>query len=358
MTTRAAPVSAAEAKALFGDLAAAPAVLLAVSGGPDSTALLWLAARWRKALKSGPALIAVTVDHGLRKEAKREAAAVAKLAKALGVPHRTMNWTGAKPKFGIQQAARHARYRLLAAAAKKAGASHIVTAHTLDDQAETVLMRMARGSGLAGLSAMAKRSRLGGLILARPFLDIPKARLVATVVKAKLAYAEDPSNADPKYTRARLRRLMAGLAEEGLDARRLSLLARRLRRADAAIDAEVTRTAAALLTEAEGRITIPAAEFGRLPAEVGLRLLGRAMARMGDEGPVELGKLEALYAAALPYAQKPAKAQFRRTLAGGLLTIAGGELTVETAPTRRTRQSLTKRRPVEPKGAAKRAKTR
>jgi tRNA(Ile)-lysidine synthase len=357
MTSGAAPVSAAEAKALFGDLAAAPAALLAVSGGPDSTALLWLAVRWRRTLKSGPALIAVTVDHGLRKEAKREAAAVARLAKTLGVPHRTVRWTGAKPQSGIQQAARKARYALLAAAAKKAGASYVVTAHTLDDQAETVLMRMARGSGLAGLSAMPKRSRLGGLILARPFLDVPKARLVATVVKAKLAYAEDPSNADPKYTRVRLRRLMATLAEEGLDARRLSLLARRLRRADAAIEAEVTRTAA-LLTEAEGRITVPAAEFGRLPAEVGLRLLGRAMARIGDEGLVELGKLEALYAAALPYAQKPAKAQFRRTLAGGLLTIAGGELTIETAPARRARQSLTKRRPAAPKGAAKRAKTR
>jgi tRNA(Ile)-lysidine synthase len=151
---------------------------------------------------------------------------------------------------------------------------------------------------------------------------------------------------------------MARLAEEGLDARRLSLLARRLRRADAAIDAEVTRMAAALLTETKGRISVPAADFGRLPAEIGLRLLGLAMARMGDEGPVELGKLEALYTAALPYAQKPAKARFRRTLAGGLLTIAGGELTVETAPARRARQSLTKRRPVAPKGAAKRAKTR
>jgi tRNA(Ile)-lysidine synthase len=138
------PISAEEAASLFGDLAGASALLLAISGGPDSTALLYLAARWRKTSKAK--LTAVTVDHGLRKEAKREAVAVAKLAKKLGVPHRTATWAGKKPKSGIQQAARNARYALLVTAAKKNGATHILTAHTLDDQAETVLMRMARGS--------------------------------------------------------------------------------------------------------------------------------------------------------------------------------------------------------------------
>ena len=151
------PISADEAAALFGDLAGASGLLLAVSGGPDSTALLFLAARWRK--KSKAKLTAVTVDHGLRKEARREAAAVGKLARTLGVPHRIVKWSGSKPKSGIQQAARKARYALLASAAKKAGASHILTAHTLDDQAETVLMRMARGSGIGGLGGMARRSR-------------------------------------------------------------------------------------------------------------------------------------------------------------------------------------------------------
>src|SRR3954469_21582783 len=150
------PVSAPEANALFGDLAASPGLLLAVSGGPDSTALLWLAARWYKKLtgKTKTKLTAATVDHGLRKESVREAAAVGKLAKQLGVPHRILKWTGAKPKSGTQQSARRARYGLLAQAAKAAGAGHILTAHTVDDQAETVLMRMARGSGLGGLSGM------------------------------------------------------------------------------------------------------------------------------------------------------------------------------------------------------------
>ena len=136
--------------------------MLAVSGGPDSTALMVLAARWRKALKGKPALLAVTVDHGLRAAAKREAAAVGRLARKLGIAHRTLRWTGVKPKSGLQEAARAARYRLLADAARKAKAAHILTAHTRDDQAETVLIRMSRGSGLSGLAAMARISAVPG----------------------------------------------------------------------------------------------------------------------------------------------------------------------------------------------------
>ena len=208
-----APVSQSEAKSLFSGLEQFPALVLAVSGGPDSTALMWLAARWRKSLKAKPKLIAITVDHGLRKEAKREAAAVGKVARKLGIAHRILRWTGKKPTTGLQQAARAARYKLLAEAARKDKATHILTAHTLDDQAETVLIRMSRGSGLRGLAAMQRLSRLDGaepvLALVRPLLEVPKARLIATLKAAKIAYADDPSNRDPRFTRARLRALMA-----------------------------------------------------------------------------------------------------------------------------------------------------
>jgi tRNA(Ile)-lysidine synthase len=351
------PVFAAEAKSLFFGLESAPALLLAISGGPDSTALLMLAAQWIKGLKSKPKLIAATVDHGLRKESRREAAAVAKLAKKLGVPHRILLWAGKKPSTGIQQTARQARYRLLVEAARKAKASHVLTAHTLDDQAETVVIRMARGSGITGLGAMARRSRLDGLILLRPFLDVPKARLVATLRATKIPFADDPSNSDPKFTRARLRRLLPELAREGLDARRLSILARRLRRADVAIEAETDRVMAELAVEAAGQssIAFDADKFSRLPGEIALRLLGRAIGRIGDEGPVELGKLEALFAAATPAAQKAAKTPFRRSLAGALITILDRQLTVEKAPPRRNSeppQALTKRGPGNP-GKAK-----
>ena len=245
----AAPVSAAEAKTLFDPLASATALVLAVSGGPDSTALLLMAARWRQARKTGPRLLAVTIDHGLRRESAGEARAVARLAHALGVPHRILRWTGKKPATGLQQNARDARYRLLAKAAARAKAGAIVTAHTLDDQAETVLIRMSRGSGLGGLGAMAREAPLpvgGEAVLVRPLLEIPKARLIATLRRARIAFADDPSNRDPRFTRARLREVMCALAREGLDARRLSLLARRLRRAEAAIETAVDGAMAAL----------------------------------------------------------------------------------------------------------------
>ncbi len=245
-TAETSPVSATEAKALFSDLGHLPALVLAVSGGPDSTALMVLAARWRQSLKVKPALIAVTVDHGLRAQSRGEAAAVGRLARKLGLAHRTLRWTGAKPNTGLQQAARAARYRLLADAARKLGAAHILTAHTLDDQAETVLIRMSRGSGVTGLAAMTRLSALpasgqSALKLVRPLLDIPKARLIATLRAAKIPFADDPSNRDPRFTRARLRGLMPELAREGLDARRLALLALRLKRADMAIEAVVDR---------------------------------------------------------------------------------------------------------------------
>src|SRR5471032_3363114 len=156
------PVAATEAKSIFSDLKNLPALVLAVSGGPDSTALMVLAARWQKTLKAKPKLVAVTVDHGLRAEAKREAAAVGKLARKLGVAHRILKWSGKKPKTGLQEAARQARYRLLGEAARKVKATRILTAHTLDDQAETVLIRMSRGSGVTGLGAMARLTKLPG----------------------------------------------------------------------------------------------------------------------------------------------------------------------------------------------------
>jgi tRNA(Ile)-lysidine synthase len=350
-------VSAQEAKSLFAKLAHLPALVLAVSGGPDSTALLWLVARWQKSLKQKPALLAVTVDHGLRADAAREAAAVKRLAKTLGVPHRTLAWTGAKPATGLPQAARKARYALLAEAAHKGGAAHILTAHTLDDQAETVLIRMSRGSGLTGLAAMAQVSRLPNgsahINLVRPLLEVPKARLLATLRMAKVNFADDPSNRDPRFTRARLRGLMPELAREGLDAPRLSLLARRLKRADSAIEAMVERARRNLGQEAPdtGAIVFPADKFARLPAEIALRLVGRAVTQCGDEGPVELGKLEALHAAIA--AAQSGKTPLRRTLAGAIVTLAGGRLAVEKAPPRR-RKGLTTR----PAGGVKRPEAR
>ncbi len=332
----AAPVGAAEAKALFADFRTESALVLAVSGGPDSMALMWLAARWRRALKNGPSLLAVTVDHGLRPESAREARMVGAAAANLGVPHRTLRWRETKPVTGLPAAARAARYRLLGEAARRAGAGHVLTAHTRDDQAETVLMRLSRGSGLAGLAAMARLSPRDGIVVARPLLDIEKSRLAATVRKAKLGFAEDPTNVDLHYARPRWRALMPALAEEGCDARTLARLAGRLARANAALDLMADGAERYLVVRSGERPGWDAAVFAALPEEIRVRLLGRLLSRVGHEGPAELGKVEAL---ARRMGETAQRGRLKETLAGAVVRLDKGRLQVEPAPPRRARRS-------------------
>jgi len=349
------PISAQDARRLFAAWKAAPAIVLAVSGGPDSIALMWLAARWRRALARGPRLIAVTVDHGLRAEAAAEARDVKRLARSLDLPHRTVRWTGAKPRTGLPAAARAARYRLLAQAARAHGATHVLTAHTRDDQAETLLMRMLRGSGIAGLAAMARESEREGVRLARPFLNVSKSQLIATLKKAKIAFADDPTNRDTSFTRPRLRGLMPVLATEGGDVRNLARLASRLARANAAVEVLVDGAerylalggreashpefgAKAFDAKSFDAKTFDAKAFAAMPEEIRLRLLLRAIDRFGHEGPAELGKAEALLSALdRAVSEKTAERRIRlkQTLAGALVSLVDGRIRVEPAPPRR-----------------------
>jgi len=330
-------ISAQDAKLLFAAWKTAPAIVLAVSGGPDSIALMWLAARWRRALKQGPRLIAVTVDHGLRPEAAREARDVKRLAGTLELPHRTLRWTGTKPNTGLPAAAREARYRLLIRVARTSGATHILTAHTRDDQAETLLMRMLRGSGIAGLAAMTRETDRDGMRLARPLLDVSKSQLIATLKKAGIGFADDPTNRDTAFTRPRLRGLMPALADEGGDSRNLARLASRLARANAAIEVladGAERYLAALRGCDPARGGYDAAAFLALPEEIRLRLLKRAIDRFGYEGPAELGKVETLLVA-LDQAALAGEGKLRSTLAGALISLDKGRIRVEPAPPRR-----------------------
>jgi tRNA(Ile)-lysidine synthase len=331
-------VKPGEAATLFADLEDCRSLVLAVSGGPDSTALMALAARWRASLRRGPRLVAVTVDHGLRPGTAREARAVKRLAQQIGVEHRTVRWLGPKPATGIQEAARDHRYRLLAAVARRVGARHVLTAHTRDDQAETVLFRLARGSGLTGLAGMTRITACEQVVVVRPFLGLAKSRLVATLEAAGLNYVEDPSNADPRFARARLRRIMPALSAEGLDAPRLARLARRLARADRALQIQSDEAFSRLAAGPEpggGRIRLDLPGYCGLPTEIALRVLGTAVATLGQEGPAELGKLEALLAAILAAATAPRPALLRRTLAGAMITLEAERLIVERAPPRR-----------------------
>jgi len=331
-------ISAQHAKTLFAGWRAAPALVLAVSGGPDSIALMWLAARWRRSLKRGPRLIAVTVDHGLRPEAAREARDVKRLAQTLELEHRTLRWRGAKPRTGLPAAARDARYRLLAQAARQGGATHIVTAHTRDDQAETVLMRMLRGSGITGLAAMARETERDGVHLARPLLEISKAQLIATLTRAKISFADDPTNRDHNFTRPRLRALMPQLAAEGGDAKSLARLASRLARANAAVEILADGAERYLALKGAGADGgFDAHAFAALPEEIRLRLLKRAIDRSGHEGPAELGKVEALLAT-LDRAVAERRLTLKQTLAGAAISLAKGRIRIEAAPPRRGRR--------------------
>ncbi|GGI20125.1 tRNA lysidine(34) synthetase TilS [Bradyrhizobium guangdongense] len=347
------PISARAAKQLFAEFKSAPALVLAVSGGPDSVALMWLAARWRRSLARGPELNVVTVDHGLRTEAAREAREVKRLATELGLAHRTLRWRGAKPTTGLPAAAREARYRLLAQAARSAGASHVLTAHTRDDQAETLLMRLLRGSGIAGLSAMARLSMRDGIVLARPLLDVPKSQLIATLKRARIGFVEDPTNRDASFTRPRLRALLPQLAAEGGDIRTFARLSARLARANAAVEVLTDGAERFLRLRDRGPAPQPgvrsfeASSFASLPEEVRLRLLLRAINAHGHEGPPELGKVEALLAALdqaveLSMTGRPRigandRTLLKQTLAGALISLAGGRIHIAPAPARRSK---------------------
>lgn len=305
-------------------------VLLAVSGGPDSTALMLLAHRWRTAAGTATELHVATVDHGLRPESRAEAEAVGALAARLGLPHAVLTLPAPLPKARLQEAARHARYEALLAHALRVGAGAVATAHTLDDQAETVLFRLMRGSGLGGLAGIPAERPLQTLTILRPLLGRPKAELVALCEAAGVAFAEDPSNRNPRFARTRLRALLPSLAAEGFDAAALARLAGRMARAEAALEA-ATDAASARLWPDEAPIRFARAGFAALPDEIGLRLLGRAI-RVVAGGEVELGKLEALHGWV---AGLDPLGHGARTLAGALIRVNRHGVLVQAAPARR-----------------------
>jgi len=296
----ASPITRAEAQELLAPLARFPRVALAVSGGPDSVALMHLAARWREARGAGPALSVLTVDHRLRDGSRSEAEMVARLASALGLPHEILSWeSGAPVVAGVQAKARAARYDLLAAYCHANDIPALVTAHTQDDQAETFLMRLKRGSGLDGLAAIPEVGAWAGIAMLRPLLDVAKARLVASLDEAGIAFVSDPSNGDARFERVRLRGGKDALAALGLTPEALALSARRLRRARAALD-HAARDFLAVNSEMNdaGYALIARDALDAAPQEIALRALAQLIGIVGGgETPVQLVKLETLLAA-------------------------------------------------------------
>ena len=260
-------------------------------------ALCLLGAEW--AAQRGGRAVALTVDHALRPESGREARQVGTWLAARGIEGHILRWRGEKPERGIPAAARLARYGLLTRWCRSHRVLHLLLAHHLEDQAETLLLRLGRGSGVDGLAAMAQVSESAGVGLLRPLIAVPKGRLVATLDERRQAWVRDPTNLDPAYRRVRVRRALDMLAPEGLSPPRLAATARRLGRARVALEAATV----ALLTDA---VTIHPAGFCRLdpgplvaaPPEIALRALGRVVMCVGAGlYPVRLERLERLYGA-------------------------------------------------------------
>ena len=288
-----------DAEALFSPLTRFARVAIAVSGGPDSLALLHLAARWRAARGCDRALLVLTVDHGLRPGSRAEAEMVGRVAKEDGLPHAILTWEHGAVDARMQARARTARYDLMAAFCHAHNIPALVTAHHLDDQAETFLMRLKRGSGLDGLAAIPQEGSWAGLTLLRPLLDVPKARLVATAEDAGLPFITDPSNVDSRFERGRLRGAMASLAKLGFTAEAIALSARRLRRARAALDAATDGFLARHgETSTAGYAALDLAALCEASDEIALRALSRLLNAVGGGvDPVRLVKLESLLAA-------------------------------------------------------------
>jgi tRNA(Ile)-lysidine synthase len=319
-------LTAAERAALLAPLAGCDRTLLAVSGGPDSMALLHLAALWARETGRTGALHVATFDHRLRPGSRAEAELVAAQCAARGLPHAILAWEAAAAGPGLQARARAARYAALAAEARRVGAGAIVTAHHADDQRETLLMRLARGSGLAGLAGMRPRTTVDGVALLRPLLGVEKAALVAVCDEAGVPWVEDPSNADPRFARARLRALAEAFRAAGMAPGRWTALARRAARADAALAELAARAAGATATRTPHGAAIAFARLAAEPEEIVLRVLEAEILRVAPgRGPLRLERLEAATARLLAAAAGRAEAA---TLGGATLRLNASGLLV------------------------------
>ena len=301
-------------------------------------ALLLLAAQWRET--AAPPIAVATVDHGLRAEAAVEARQVGEWARARGFTHHILTHSGAPPRTRVQERARALRYDLLRDCAEKTGADTIVTAHHADDQAETILFRLTRGSGVAGLAGMAEMSRLGALRLFRPLLGVPKADLIALCENHAQPFITDPSNLNESFARPRLRRLGPQLAALGLDREALLRLGMRAARAEAALGAVAAQASQDIgwrdIGWLDGGTDVSA--LASMPEEIALRILAGIIAAAGG-GAVRLERVESLCEALLTALR--ARAPVSSTLAGLLVRLtADGALTLTREGVRRRGRAL------------------
>lgn len=285
----------------LGDLGDGGAIGLALSGGPDSMALGFLLTHW--AQKHDVKVHGVTVDHGLRAESAQEAKDVQGWTKDWPhFTHHIVHWDGDKPDTRIMEEARKARYALMAENFQAVSVRNVFVAHHQDDQAETFLIRLCKGSGLDGLSGMRLRQAYEQdgaypLTFLRPFLTIEKQRLIDTCEEFNVPYVHDPSNQKDEYLRPRLRAARDVLESEGLSNKRLAATARRLEKARSALE-DITDTVYGQFVTHDGAdVHVDAKVFREWPEEIGLRVFIKAMKSFQSAqsyGP-RLEKVETLY---------------------------------------------------------------
>jgi tRNA(Ile)-lysidine synthase len=322
-----APAALAQRLAALGPFEARPELAVAVSGGADSLALALLAREWVAA--RGGRLLALVVDHDLRPGSDAAAATAAAWLAARGIAAAILRWEGSKPATGVQATARDARYRLLETACRERGILHLLLAHHAGDQAETVAMRAARGSGPFGLAGMAAVVERPGLRLLRPFLDLPKARLVATLRAAGQPWLEDPSNRDERFRRGALR------ADPGFDPAPWWRQAVARTVARAAADKALARfLAGAARPHPLGQLVLDRGAWEALPAGLRAEALARALLAVGGQAyPVAPGRIGQL------------PGQGRLTLGGCVVASRDGLLLLAREPGR-----IADRRTVRPGG--------
>ncbi|MFA5040891.1 MAG: tRNA lysidine(34) synthetase TilS, partial [Bdellovibrionales bacterium] len=293
-----------------------------------SMALAYCLKRWTKRQ-----CVALVVEHGLRDESAAEAKTVKKRLQKMGFETEILPWKHGAVSGKLHEKARSARYGLLTEACRRLGANDLLLAHHRGDQAETILMRLAKGSGIDGLAGIPEQAERDGIRLLRPFLSLPKERLIATCREAKMAFVMDPSNGSEKYARGRLRKIMPLLASEGLTIDNLTVLGARAKEAKAALD-HATREfiKKSAKTGAGGSVRFDRAALCAVPREIAIRALVAGLRYVHDgDYPPEYASLSGLMDAI-----EEKKHEGARTLYGCIASIAEKKVTLLREPSAAT----------------------
>jgi tRNA(Ile)-lysidine synthase len=246
-----------------------------VSGGGDSLALLLLSAEW--AQNTNRSLKAVTIDHGLRSGSSLECDHVKRISDGLSIQHTTLKWL-AEPVGNLQNAARNARHELLLEWTYKQKLSVVLLGHTLDDNAETVIIKLIRGSGIDGLAGIEKSKNINGLNIYRPLINIPREDLRAYLQAKKVGWIDEPSNFDERFERIKVRNFLPSLSHVGLTPKKLVKLASHMSRAKEALTCQVSNFARQHVEQTIwGDLAINLDEFIKIPREYQFRLLSSGL---------------------------------------------------------------------------------